>query len=418
MKLNFDNKFLKNSFYMYLLTIAKILMPFVTLPYLTRVLSVETYGVVVYVKSILRYVQLVIDFGFLLSVTKEIVLAKKENNWKLISHIISTTLVTRAFLGLVSLIIFVFLINVVPILTKYSLFSILMFISVFLNVFLVDFLFRGIEEMGILTKRFLISKSISAILIFLLIQSDTDLILMAVIEILGSLLTVILTYLKVRKLSIYFVMPQLRKCWLTLSNSFVVFLSGFSTTAFGIFITFLIGIYLKAEDIAFWSLAVQMLSGIQAFYSPIIVSLYPAMVRNYNLKLIAKILAIFIPLIFIGSSIIYFFGTEIITLIAGDKYSISAKILIYLIPVIIFSFPAMIFGWPILGALGKNRDVTFTTVFAAIIQVSMLVVLIKLNLFDVWHIAISRGITEIALFTTRFMFFYNYKFGGVYLARR
>ena len=125
MKLNFDNKFLKNSFYMYLLTFAKIIMPFITLPYLTRVLSVETYGVVVYVKSILRYVQLVIDFGFLLSVTKEIVLAKKANNWKLISHIISTTLVTRVFLGLVSLIIFVFLINVVPILTKYSLFSIL-----------------------------------------------------------------------------------------------------------------------------------------------------------------------------------------------------------------------------------------------------------------------------------------------------
>ena len=68
----------KNIILLYGFSIAKILFPLITLPYLTRVLSVEKYGVVAYVKSIMTYMQLVIDFGFMLSGTKEIVQTKDD----------------------------------------------------------------------------------------------------------------------------------------------------------------------------------------------------------------------------------------------------------------------------------------------------------------------------------------------------
>ena len=64
---------LKNIIMLYGLSIAKIVFPLLTLPYLTRVLSVDTYGVVSYVKTIMTYMQIFVDFGFILSGTKDII---------------------------------------------------------------------------------------------------------------------------------------------------------------------------------------------------------------------------------------------------------------------------------------------------------------------------------------------------------
>ena len=52
---------------LYIMNIAKLVFPLITLPYLTRVLSVDCYGVVSYVKATMVYAQLVVDFGFMLS---------------------------------------------------------------------------------------------------------------------------------------------------------------------------------------------------------------------------------------------------------------------------------------------------------------------------------------------------------------
>ena len=55
---------LKNIIMLYGMSIAKIVFPLLTLPYLTRVLSVESYGVVSYVKAVMQYMQIAVDFGF------------------------------------------------------------------------------------------------------------------------------------------------------------------------------------------------------------------------------------------------------------------------------------------------------------------------------------------------------------------
>ena len=60
------------------MNIAKMLFPLLTLPYLTRVLSTDCYGSVVYVKSVTTYLQMLVDFGFVLSATKSIVQARED----------------------------------------------------------------------------------------------------------------------------------------------------------------------------------------------------------------------------------------------------------------------------------------------------------------------------------------------------
>lgn len=53
----------------------------------------------------------------------------------------------------------------------------------------------------------------------------------------------------------------------------------------------------------------------------------------------------------------------------------AATVFRYLIPVLIFSFPAMLLGWPTLGAINKEQQVTKTTVWTAVFQIAGLAML-------------------------------------------
>lgn len=401
-----DKIFLKNSLSMYILAITKMVIPFLTLPYLTRVLSVDTYGVVSYVKSLMGYVQLIIDFGFMLSVTKVIADARREGDWQKISAIITATTLTRMFLGAICFLFVSVLVINSPILKDYFIYSSIMFISVFITIFWMDFLFRGIEKMEILSFRFMLSKIFSTILIFILVKSDDDIFFMGIIEVLGSLIAAFFTFNEIIKLKIKFILPRFKECFSLLSYSFLYFISNFSTTAFSLLITFLIGLYLKPSDVAFWSLAIQIVTGIQSFYSPILDSLYPAMVRKFRLNLVFRVLGIVMPIIIIGCIFIYFYGVYVIKIIAGEKYLITASILNNLIPLLVLSFPAMLFGWPILGAKGMVKEVTLTTILSSLLQIAFLVSLIHINMFTIFYISVCRCIVEFFLLLSRIFLVY------------
>ena len=53
-----------------------------------------------------------------------------------------------------------------------------------------------------------------------------------------------------------------------------------------------------------------------------------------------------------------------IVLIGGKAYAPAARIFRYLIPVLFFSFFALLFGWPTLGAIDRNAETSRSTVYA------------------------------------------------------
>ena len=118
--INEKKTLMNNTFSLYAMNIVKLIFPLLTLPYLTRILSTETYGVVTYVKSLIVYVQLFLDFGFLLSATKNIVVAK--NNKKKINSIIGNTLFEKIILGVFASILYIIACIVIPLLKNNFLF--------------------------------------------------------------------------------------------------------------------------------------------------------------------------------------------------------------------------------------------------------------------------------------------------------
>jgi len=408
MDIKISNKTLiKNSLMLYIMYFAQILFPLITLPYLTRVLSLNAYGVNVYVNTTMSYVSIIIEFGFMLSATKDIVSAK--NNKEEMGHIVGDVILAKLLLALISFFLVVVMILQIDLLRSYYLFTLLAFFATVLNVFLPDFLFRGLEEMEVLTYRFLLCKTVSTILIFVVIKNDADILMIPALNILSSVIAVITTIYCMYKRGIHIKISGINSAVIKLKEGLIYFISNFATTAFGALNTLLIGIFFSASDVAFWGISMQVIGVAQGFYNPIINSVYPNMLASKNIKLILKILTIFMPLIFICTIIGYYYADWIFIIIGGQKYIPASELFRWMLPIMIFSFPGMLLGWPCLGAIGKVKETTASTILAAFVQIALIFILIIGNMFTPVNLAIARWITELSLLGFRSFLCYRFK---------
>lgn len=401
------NKLVHNTSMLYILNASKLLFPFLTFPYLTRVLSVEGYAVLVYVKAMMSYMLVWIAFGFMLSATKRVVQARKDIF--LISSIVSNTIFARFLLGLAGGVIVLVCSYTIPLLRQNLLFTWLSYIPVFLTCFITDFLFRGLEKMHEITLRFVTMKGISTALTFVFVHSDKNLLLIPILDIFSSIVALILIYIRFAKYNVHLVPPSLCTAWRYIKESCTYFLSSAATTAFGALNTLLIGVYLPESDVAIWAVALQLIMLIQMCYGPITDGIYPEMIRNQKLALIKKIAFLFMPIVFVGCMFCYVAAPFIIRIASGNKYMAAVPIFRLLLPVLFFSFPAILCGWPALGAIGKVKQTTCTTIAAACIQVSGLAILIVGGQFTLPLVALLRGCSESLFFTMRFYLIHKYR---------
>lgn len=195
-----------------------------------------------------------------------------------------------------------------------------------------------------------------------------------------------------------------------LAASFIYFFSNMATTAFGALNTILVGIYMQdIRDVAYWSVSMTLISGVQSLYSPIISGVYPRMLNNPSIKLIRGVLVFFLPIIVLGCIISYIIDPIIISVFAGDNYENAVPVFRMLISVLIVSFPAMLIGWPTLGSIGKVREVTRTTVLAAVFQTLELALFVVLGMFSLISISILRSITAVMLSLLRIKYYWIYR---------
>lgn len=167
---NKENKtLLFNTIMLYIMMISTFLFPLLMFPYLTRVLGKENYGIVVLANAVMQYFQLLIDFGFILSGTA--ICSKERNNKERLQQIVSSIIYGKLILSLLGLIIVCVLTFTLPLFNGKELFIICSYIPLVLTSFVPDYLFRGIEKMGVITYRTIIAKLVYTVLIFVLVKN-------------------------------------------------------------------------------------------------------------------------------------------------------------------------------------------------------------------------------------------------------
>lgn len=393
---------------LYIMNIAKLVFPLITLPYLTRVLSVDCYGVVAYVKATMVYAQLVVDFGFMLSGVKAITEAREDVNK--VGRITGNIILAKGILSFVSLIVILTAAFLIDILRENLLYTILAFIPIALSTFLLEFLFRGLELMHIITVRYVIMKTISVGFTLLLVKGNGDILWIPVLDILSSLVAIVLTLIEVKRLGIRIsFIESVKGSWQSLKVSGIYFVSEAATTVFGALNTVLVGIFMDRADVAYWAVCLQLVSAVRAMYTPINNGIYPQMIKTKNINIIKRIVKIFMPIVVAGCLIVLIFAEPILVIAGSSKYAAAAPIMRCLVPVLFFSFPAMLLGWPTLGAINKVKETTRTTISAAAVQITGLVILGISGNFEIIYVALMKSFTEMCLMGFRLRYCWKFR---------
>ena len=353
-------------------------------------------------KAVMQYMQLIVDFGFVLSGTRDIVLVKQDKDR--LNYEVGNILMAKILLSIAAGLVLCIATAAIGILRGNVLYTMLSFVVVFLTNFLFDFLFRGLERMEVITIRFVAMKGLAALLTFVFVHSDSDILWIPALDIIGSLVAIAMVLFEIRKLNIHLRFDGLKTILKKIADSAIYFFSNMATTAFMALNTLLVGIFINETEVAYWSLCLQMITAVQALYTPLTDGIYPHMVKSRDFGLIKKAAKIYMPLVTIGCIFTLVVAKYALLILGGEQYIDAANILRALVPVLFFSFLSMLFGWPALGAINKQKETTITTVVTAIVQILGLVLLRLTNQFILINIALLRGATECMLFVFRFLY--------------
>ena len=121
-------------------------------------------------------------------------------------------------------------------------------------------------------------RGIATALTFVFVHSDEDILFVPLLDAFGSLVAVILVFVELKKENIKIHFSGISTAWKKLKNSFVYFASNMATTAFGALNTLLIGAFLPATEVAYWSVCMQLIGAVQTMYTPITDGIYPEMI--------------------------------------------------------------------------------------------------------------------------------------------
>lgn len=402
-----NKKTINNIISLYGFSFTKVLLPLISIPYLTRVLSVDHYGLVAYTRSLIGYFQLFIDFGFVLSGTKKIV--RYGENTTEISRIRGGILFAQLIIAVLLIPVLIGCCLLIPIFKGHEIYLIISYIPVVLSVFLFDYIFRGLEKMHILTIRFFVLKGVSTFSIFLVVKGDSDIFWIPMLEVLGSVLAILFVNVQLRNIGVGIVIHGFREAINELKESAIFFVSNVSQALFSCLSTIIIGVFLSSADVAYWSLCIQLVTAAQTMYQPITDGIYPRMVATKDIRIIKRILIIFLPLIGCACICVYYFSRYALIAVGGVRYGVASSALRILIPVMFLGFVCNVFGWPTLGAINRDKEVTISTIIGASFQLIFMITLGLSGRFNLISIAICRSITELVLFIVRFSYFKRYR---------
>ena len=397
----------KNTFWLAIFQLAKMVFPFLILPILTRRLSVETYGNLTFIKTVMNFLQIFLDFGFMLSATKEI--AKIKNDTNKIQQIMADTLLARLLLGGIGFLLIIILSFFFPILWYNFLFTITSYLTVFLSIFLFDFLFRGLEIIHVMTIRFIVMKTISFLLTIFFVREDHQIILIPLFDILSSVIAIILVAFELQKRNFRLIRPKLKSSIHSLKISLIYFLSDVSATAFNAISTIIIGLVFSSTEVALFGVSIQIIGAIQALLGQLSSGIYPIMVRQKSRKFIQQIFQKTIPLVFLFTGLIIILLPLALQVLAGDKYAAAHPIIQILAITIFFSFINTLLGWPTLGVINQQNKVTLSTIISTVFNFVSLILLYLSSNLNLYSVAITRVITEIILFCIRLYYYKKYR---------
>lgn len=391
-----------DSIYLIVLQGLNYIIPLLVFPYLMVTLGSEKFGYIGFSLSVVQYLMLIVDFGFNLTATKKVALAR--NNQSELNDIFWSTMWSKIYLLIIcALILSVFSFGI-PRFAIYSSTLLIMFSMVIANTFSFVWLFQGLGKIRLISIINTISKLLILPLTFWFVKSSADYqkaaLIQSMVYVLSSTLTIGLLVNK--KYVTFKINISKHKIADAIKDAYPVFLTMAATSLYTTMFVIVLGYFSSSQEVGKYTAIEKIIRGFAyLIFVPVSQSFYPKISSisaesTDKAKHLVKTIAIIVLIVTLFLSIMLFINADMITHILGKDYRNATDILQIMSFVPIFISVGGILGQLGLLAIGNelNKKQFQKVYFCA----GAMALLLMFTLIPSYH---AKG-TAWALFITEF----------------
>lgn len=383
------------------------LLPFMALPFLYRVLGAENYGIVASAYSFFIFINIVIDFGYNLSATRDVSL-NRDDHQKL-NQIVSDTISSRLLIFIVAIILSVVIVENSKFAENRWVFYLMIGIPLG-NCFFPIWFFQGLEKMAYMTTTTTLAKFLSFLPMFIVVRSEKDILWVSVFYSLGFIFSgLVSVFILKTKFHINVTISKIRNICQSLKTSAPYFLSRVSASLYGVVNTVVLGLVCGPLLVGYYDSAHKIIMAYASALAPITTALYPYMIKNRNIKVFTKLMLFMGGIGLLFSVTIFIFTPFFLNMLFGEASEITVVVLRIMLFYTVFKAPSSLMGYPLLAALGHTKFTNYTIVFAGCFYILATSIAYFGGFFNIYLAAIFYVMCEFIVFLLRIYGVIKYK---------
>ena len=370
----------KNILALSVLQLMNYAAPLVTVPYLTRVLGPERFGLLAVAQAVIVYFDLITDYGFNFSATRRI--ANHREDCAALSRVFWSTLVAKIALMLACALALAVLIQVVPGLHRQALLYEATFLTVVGSALFPVWLFQGLEQMKYLTMGHALARLWSIPALILLVKRSDDYVRAAAIQGAGPIIAALIAMPIVWKhIGIQAHRPTLTDIVASLREGRHLFFSNTAMYLFSSTTVLLLGWVAGNTQVGYYSAADKLIKAANSLVNPVTQALYPHLnsLRTISdsvaIKLIRKSLAWVGSLAMVASLGTFVVAAPLGHILLGHEFDSSVPVLRVMAPLLLILALNNILGTQTMVVFGLDAVVSRITLQCVIANALLTVLL-------------------------------------------
>lgn len=329
----FKNKVFENIFSLGISQIANVAFPLITMPYVSRIIGPEGYGILNYSTAFIGYFTMFILYSFDLSGTK--IISRNIEDREFVSNAFSEILYSRCILYIISCFLFIISLFFGEVFHKDYLVSIILFLGLLSSVFSPQFIYQSFQDLKLFSKINVIRGFINMILIFLFVRTKQDYFYIPLFAtIFNVVINIGLLIHAKRKFSLRLTKKPLNKLFNLIFTDRFIFISNVLGAFRATTNTIILGFFITTKEIGYFTTSINFLFVVvNVLFIPISTAIYPFISNAFSKSaetgndIVKKIVPIITCFYFITSFCLLIFSPLIIALVFGNKFDKSIEIL-------------------------------------------------------------------------------------------
>lgn len=257
------------------------LLPLVTIPYLTRTIGIDAFGLVSFGQAFANLFFVLTEYGFSLWAANQI--ARHRDDLVRVATVTSTVCVSRGLLvAAAGVIAIVATVSSDRLRADWPVFA-LSYGQVVIQAFNIDWLFQGFERMQFMTITSVCAKVLFTASIFLIVRRPEDYLIVPASHILGLLVSVVLAWSLARaQLGVRFRRPSLSMVWRALAEGWHLFVSRAFSGIYTFSNTLVLGFLSSDTVVGYFTLVERVTMAVSGLFVPFNSAVYPFLSRKFD----------------------------------------------------------------------------------------------------------------------------------------